>query len=329
MKNAENLAEWHNQIKNVLKQQQRESELLGISGRARAAFNGNNKSSLPAAASKAERNAATYQRLMGELASLEGRGHLSNANKKRVANLQRAVKEYAPNLQIGGGITVGEFAKVVRKYYPNITEQDILEKYLPERVNSTAELVDTSEAVRSLIRKVIGKIEKGPDTAESKEDTKVMKAAMKWINPAGLPAGYRGGTRSMMRSKRGVTFANREGPTLGKLLPVLSRYVDEPANKLKVVFDPATNARNGSSKKQAVQSLIMEALHKYKNAPDSVQKRDDEAIMKAAARITAPTGVVGYGASWRNSTRHNRNNNMNGGGCGCSGGTAPPLFPAT
>lgn len=240
MKNAENLAAWHNQIKNVLKQQQRESELLGISGRAHSAFHGNNNSNLPAHASKAQRNVATYRRLMSELASLEGRGHLSNANKTRMRNLRHAVKEYAPNLQLGGA-----------------------------------------------------------------------------------------------RSKpRGVTFANREGPTLGKLLPVLSRYVDEPVNKIKVVFDPATNARNGLSKKQAVQSLVMEALHKYKNAPDSVQKRDDEAIMKAAARITVPTGVVGYVGSWRNSTRRNRNNrnnrnnnNMNGGGCGCSGGTVAPLFP--
>lgn len=103
VKNPNSLKEWHTQIQNVIKQQQRESELLGISGRAHAAFHGNTKSTLPARASKAERNAATYQRLIGELASLEGRGHLSNANKNRRNTLRNAVREYAPNLQFGGG----------------------------------------------------------------------------------------------------------------------------------------------------------------------------------------------------------------------------------
>jgi hypothetical protein len=244
MKTAKNFAAWHNQIQNVLKQQHRETELLGISGRAHAAFHGNAESTLPAHATKAERNAAIYQRLMSELASLEVRGHHSNANKRRMANLRHAVREYAPRL---------------------------------------------------------------------------------WL----------GGTRSKPRSKpnkppKTVTFTNRQ-LTLRKLLPVLSRYVGEPENKLKAVFDPAIPMRNGASKAQAVRSLIKEALDEFERAPDSVQKHDDEPIIRAAANISMPTGVAPYGMNWRNvlptSNSTRRNNNMNGGGCGCSGGT-PPLFPS-
>lgn len=100
MKHANNYLEWHNQAKNILKKAQLNTQMLGIAGRAAAAFGNEPASSLPAKASAQERSAAIRKRLLNEL------GNLKNSNKNRRNTLKRALREYGaaiPNLEQEGG----------------------------------------------------------------------------------------------------------------------------------------------------------------------------------------------------------------------------------
>ena len=115
MKNRYNHPRWHKQFHNRTGPQFKHGQLLQIIGRAENAFkesnrhmknnnnNNNNNNNKPSHATKAQRNSAIYQRLMGELASLEGRHRLSKEDENRKKTLKNAVKEYAPSLNFRGG----------------------------------------------------------------------------------------------------------------------------------------------------------------------------------------------------------------------------------
>ncbi len=65
--------------------------------------NNNNNNSKPSHATKAQRNSAIYQRLVGELASLEGRHRLSKEDENRKELLKKIKNQYAPRLNLRGG----------------------------------------------------------------------------------------------------------------------------------------------------------------------------------------------------------------------------------
>jgi hypothetical protein len=94
MKNKNNWPAWHSQMDNILKRAQMNSEQLRVAGKAANAYGNQPASSLPPAANKAERNAATRRRLMDELVDLEMKKHRSNENNSRIRNLKYALSRF-------------------------------------------------------------------------------------------------------------------------------------------------------------------------------------------------------------------------------------------
>ncbi len=91
MKNKNNSPAWHSQMDNILKRAQMNSEMMRVAGKAANVYGHQPASSLPPAASKAERNAAARRRHLDELVDLEMKKHRSNENNARIRNLKNVI----------------------------------------------------------------------------------------------------------------------------------------------------------------------------------------------------------------------------------------------
>lgn len=93
MKNANNWPAWHSQVNTILKRAQMNSEQLRVAGKVANVYGNKLASSLPPAASRAERNAFTRRRLLNDLVDLEMKKSHTNENKGRIRNLKHALSE--------------------------------------------------------------------------------------------------------------------------------------------------------------------------------------------------------------------------------------------
>jgi hypothetical protein len=321
-------------------------QFLGALNRASKAINGPESPTL-SPASQTERRNATFRRLKREKNALESKPYLTMNNEKRLKNIQVAIKGYAPP-RPKIDLTVPEFARIIHKYFPDISEKEIDEVYMPKYV-PVGNITDKSEELRSLVRKAMAAIEKQPKTAETEKDMKAMEQAMRWLDPTGrLPAGYRGGGGILRFTgkaypKKGSIQWESNGPRMRDLMPVLERHAGLSREDLRKILMPVANPP--FSKKNAMRRIIFHALQNLKEKPESEEKKRDEKILRSAAKYAIPTGVIGYGnlpnmnATPLKSRTPNRNNRepdanlyafprgggtrrqrLRGGACPCSAG---------
>lgn len=286
---------WHKQIRSILDKQKRTGDILDLFGRAGEAMSGHRSSTL-SPASHTERRNATYRRLKREMNTIRGKSFRTLNNNKRLGNIEFAMKEYAPP-RPKIDLTFQEFTRVIRKYFPEISEKEIDEVYLPKTV-AVGNITDKSEELRSLVRKAMAAIEKQPESTETEKDKKAMQQAMRWLDPTGrLPAGYRGGGGILRFTgkaypKKGSIRWESNGPRMSDLMPVLERYSGLSRKRLRKILTPVANP--AFSKKNAMRRIIFRALQNIAKEPESAEKRRNMAILRSAAKYAIPTGVIGY-----------------------------------
>ena len=100
MAHRNNFPAWHSQMDEILAKAQRNSEMLGAIGRAGNAFGTQGQSTLPPPANRAARKNATYKRLLSEYMDLKEKSKRTAANNTRMRNLEVALEEYAPVLNL-------------------------------------------------------------------------------------------------------------------------------------------------------------------------------------------------------------------------------------